>query len=337
MRLATFERDGTTSWGVVEGEAIADVGSVLRGRFPDLKAVLAANALGSVADAARGATRYPLTSLSWLPVIPNPDKILCVGLNYEDHRRETGRAEVGNPTIFGRFANSQIGHGADMIRPKVSVEFDYEGELAVVIGTPGRYISQAQSWNHIAGYAVYNEGSIRDYQRHTHQFTPGKNFPGTGAFGPWMMTPDELGPLPDLRSADARQRPSGAGCDARADDLRYPAPDRILLGLHAARARRRHRHGHARRRRRQAQSAAVAEARRRCRSRDRTARPAPQRHRRRGLSSGGGPAHDVGRRRLMQAGQARRGPVVLREVRGVALDLRLDGRDIRGDLLRRKP
>ena len=199
MRLATFERDGATSWGVVEGDAIADVGSVLRGRFPDLKAVLAANALGSVADAARGAARYPLASLTWLPVIPNPDKILCVGLNYEDHRRETGRAEVGNPTIFGRFANSQIGHGADMIRPKVSVEFDYEGELAVVIGTPGRYISQAQSWNHIAGYAVYNEGSIRDYQRHTHQFTPGKNFPGTGAFGPWMMTPDELGPLPDLR------------------------------------------------------------------------------------------------------------------------------------------
>jgi 2-keto-4-pentenoate hydratase/2-oxohepta-3-ene-1,7-dioic acid hydratase in catechol pathway len=101
--------------------------------------------------------------------------------------------------VFGRFANSQIGHLADIIRPTLSHDLDYEGELAVIIGKPGRHIARADAWSHIAGYACYNEGSVRDFQRHTHQFTPGKNFPGTGAFGPWMMTPDELGDVTPLR------------------------------------------------------------------------------------------------------------------------------------------
>jgi 2-keto-4-pentenoate hydratase/2-oxohepta-3-ene-1,7-dioic acid hydratase in catechol pathway len=132
-------------------------------------------------------------------VIPNPDKILCIGLNYETHRKETGRSEVENPTVFGRFANSQTGHLANIVRPRVSKDLDFEGELAVIIGRPGRYISRKDAWDHIAGYACYNEGSVRDYQRHTHQFTPGKNFPETGAFGPWMVTPDEAGDLAPLR------------------------------------------------------------------------------------------------------------------------------------------
>ena len=199
MRLASFRTGGVTSWGLVEGEEIIDLGTVLRDRYADLKAVIAADALGSIGAAAQGANRHPLSAITWLPVIPNPDKILCVGLNYEMHRQETGRAEVENPTIFGRFANSQIGHLADIIRPRVSTDLDFEGELALVIGKPGRYISKADAWGHIAGYSLYNEGSVRDFQRHTHQFTPGKNFPGTGAFGPWLMTPDELGDLPDLR------------------------------------------------------------------------------------------------------------------------------------------
>jgi 2-keto-4-pentenoate hydratase/2-oxohepta-3-ene-1,7-dioic acid hydratase in catechol pathway len=199
MRLASFHAEGTQSWGLVEGDAVVDVGAVLRDRFADLKAVIAADSLRTVAEVAAQAKRIPLSEITWLPVIPNPDKILCIGLNYENHRQETGRAVVENPTVFGRFANSQIGHLADIIRPRVSTDLDYEGELAVIIGKGGRYISQEESWSHIAGYAPYNEGSVRDFQWHTHQFTPGKNFPGTGAFGPWMMTPDELGPLPELR------------------------------------------------------------------------------------------------------------------------------------------
>ncbi len=198
MRLSTVKIAGRTTWGVVEDDRFLDAGAVLASRYADLKSAVAAG-LAGVAEAAASAAATPLREIEWLPVIPNPDKILCVGLNYEMHRKETGRAEVENPTIFARYANSQTGHLAPIVRPKVSTELDFEGELAVIIGKPGRYISRDEAMGYVAGYACYNDGSVRDFQRHTHQFTPGKNFPDTGAFGPWMMTPDELGPLPDLR------------------------------------------------------------------------------------------------------------------------------------------
>lgn len=199
MKLATFRIEGRTTWGLIEGDEAVDVGAVLHGRLPDLKSAIAADALAGLGAHAAGARRYPLTAIEWLPVIPNPDKIICIGLNYENHRKETGRAEVEHPTIFSRYANSQTGHGANIIRPRVSTDLDFEGELAVIIGKPGRYIAQADAFGHVAGYACYNDGSVRDFQRHTHQFTPGKNFPDTGAFGPWMVTPDELGDLGPLR------------------------------------------------------------------------------------------------------------------------------------------
>jgi 2-keto-4-pentenoate hydratase/2-oxohepta-3-ene-1,7-dioic acid hydratase in catechol pathway len=198
MRLSTVKIAGRTTWGVIEGETFRDTGAVLASRYADLKAAISAG-LAGVAEAVSGAATTPLSAVEWLPVIPNPDKILCVGLNYEMHRQETGRTEVDNPTIFARYANSQTGHLAPIVRPKVSTELDYEGELAVIIGKPGRYIARAEAMSYVAGYACYNDGSVRDFQRHTHQFTPGKNFPDTGAFGPWMMTPDELGPLDSLR------------------------------------------------------------------------------------------------------------------------------------------
>jgi 2-keto-4-pentenoate hydratase/2-oxohepta-3-ene-1,7-dioic acid hydratase in catechol pathway len=199
MKLATFERGGAPSWGLVDGETVSDVGAVLGERYADLKAVIAAGAFAEVTAAAAKAKAYPLAEITWLPVIPNPDKILCIGLNYETHRKETGRAEVENPTVFTRFANSQTGHLAPIVRPRVSTDLDFEGELAIIIGKPGRYIQPSEAFGHVAGYACYNDGSVRDFQRHTHQFTPGKNFPGTGAFGPWMMTPEEIGPLGSLR------------------------------------------------------------------------------------------------------------------------------------------
>jgi 2-keto-4-pentenoate hydratase/2-oxohepta-3-ene-1,7-dioic acid hydratase in catechol pathway len=178
MKFASFKINGAASWGLIDGADAADLGALLRDRFIDLKSAIAAGALAEAAAAAGKAARHRLAAVTWLPVIPNPDKILCIGLNYETHRKETGRTEVENPTVFGRFANSQTGHLANIIRPKVSKDLD---------------------WGHIAGYACYNEGSVRDYQRHTHQFTPGKNFPQTGAFGPWMVTPDEAGDLGPLR------------------------------------------------------------------------------------------------------------------------------------------
>jgi 2-keto-4-pentenoate hydratase/2-oxohepta-3-ene-1,7-dioic acid hydratase in catechol pathway len=199
MKFASFKINGAASWGLIDGADAVDLGTLLRDRFVDLKSAIAAGALAEAAAAAGKAARHPLAAISWLPVIPNPDKILCIGLNYETHRKETGRTEVENPTVFGRFANSQTGHLANIIRPKVSKDLDFEGELALIIGRSGRYISRADAWDYIAGYACYNEGSVRDYQRHTHQFTPGKNFPQTGAFGPWMVTPDEVGELGPLR------------------------------------------------------------------------------------------------------------------------------------------
>jgi 2-keto-4-pentenoate hydratase/2-oxohepta-3-ene-1,7-dioic acid hydratase in catechol pathway len=199
MKFASFKINGIASWGLVDGSEVVDLGAALRDRFPDLKSAIAANALAEAARAAAKASRHPLAKITWLPVIPNPDKILCIGLNYETHRKETGRDEVANPTVFGRFANSQTGHLANIVRPRVSTDLDYEGELALIVGKPGRYIQRKDAFNHVAGYACYNEGSVRDYQRHTHQFTPGKNFPDTGAFGPWMVTPDEAGDLGPLR------------------------------------------------------------------------------------------------------------------------------------------
>jgi 2-keto-4-pentenoate hydratase/2-oxohepta-3-ene-1,7-dioic acid hydratase in catechol pathway len=198
MKLSTVKIAGRVTWGVVEGETFHDVGAAMKATYPDLKQAVAAG-LAGVAEAKTGAATYPTSDVEWLAVIPNPDKILCVGLNYEMHRQETGRSVVENPTIFARYANSQIGHMAPIVRPKVSSDLDYEGELAVIISKPGRYISRENALEHVAGYSIYNDGSVRDFQRHTHQFTPGKNFPDTGAFGPWMMTPDELGDLDPLR------------------------------------------------------------------------------------------------------------------------------------------
>jgi 2-keto-4-pentenoate hydratase/2-oxohepta-3-ene-1,7-dioic acid hydratase in catechol pathway len=225
MKLASFQIGGKPTWGVIEGDDALDVGALLGDRFPDLKSVIAADALSVVRDAAGNAKRIPTADITWLPVIPNPDKILCIGLNYEMHRKETGRAEVDNPTVFGRFANSQTGHLTNIIRPKVSTHLDFEGELAIIIGKPGRHITQADAWSHIAGYACYNEGSVRDFQRHTHQFTPGKNFPETGGFGPWMMTPDELGDVAPLR---LQTRVNGQVVqDATIDQMIFDIPRQI--------------------------------------------------------------------------------------------------------------
>ena len=225
MKLASFQIGNSKTWGAIDGEEALDIGAVLGDRYPDLKSVIAADALSAVRGAADKAKRTPVVDIIWLPVIPNPDKILCIGLNYEMHRKETGRAEVDNPTVFGRFANSQTGHLTNIIRPKVSTHLDFEGELAIIIGKPGRYISQADAWSHIAGYACYNEGSVRDFQRHTHQFTPGKNFPQTGGFGPWMMTPDELGDVAPLR---LQTRVNGQVVqDATIDQMIFDIPRQI--------------------------------------------------------------------------------------------------------------
>jgi len=198
MKLSTVLHNGHATWGLVQDDGLRDVGALLTARYLDLRSAIAAD-LNGVAQAASRAAVLPLAELQWLPVIPNPDKILCVGLNYETHRKETARLEGQHPAIFARYANSQIGHLAPIVQPTVSIQLDFEGELAVVIGRPGRHIPESRAMEHVAGYSCYNDASVRDFQQHTHQFTPGKNFMNTGAFGPWLATPDELGPLQALR------------------------------------------------------------------------------------------------------------------------------------------
>ncbi|MBK80837.1 MAG: 5-carboxymethyl-2-hydroxymuconate isomerase [Gammaproteobacteria bacterium] len=192
MRWLSFIRDGAPTFGYLtsDGAGVVDVGA--RGKFADLKSAIAADALDELAGLCGDAADLPLEGLVYLPTVPNPDKILCVGLNYKAHQEETGRGGEGFPTIFVRFANAQVGHGQPMIRPKESNTLDYEGEIALVIGKAGRRIPKARALDHVAGYSIYNDGSVREYQRQTTQFTPGKNFPSTGGFGPWMVTRDDV-------------------------------------------------------------------------------------------------------------------------------------------------
>ena len=199
MKLASFEFQGQATWGTIENQAIVDVGAILRSSCPDLKSWIAGSDPSVLRKATAQAPRLDPKDIRWLPVVPNPEKIFCVGLNYEMHRKETGRTVVNHPTIFTRFANTQTGHLTNILRPRVSTDLDFEGELAVIIGKAGRYISRETAFDHVAGYSCYNDASVRDWQHHTHQFTPGKNFPRTGGFGPWLVTPDEFTSLDTRR------------------------------------------------------------------------------------------------------------------------------------------
>jgi len=195
VRWISFEKNGRASYGIVVGDGIVDVGAT-RADERTLKDLLATGDLAKVgAEAAKRKPDHKLADVRYLPVITNPDKILCVGINYKAHQEETGRDPTSHPTIFVRFAGAQIGHEQSMIRPIESDRLDFEGEIALVIGRRARRVAKANALDYVAGFSCYNDGSVRDFQRHTTQFTPGKNFAGTGGFGPWLMTPDECGDL----------------------------------------------------------------------------------------------------------------------------------------------
>lgn len=193
MKLVTFKSSGSRRLGAIVGAGVVDIGA----RSPELgglRAVLAAGRLGDVERlVASHGPDLALSDVSLEPVVPDPSKIFCVGVNYLDHRVETGRPEVAYPTIFTRIAETLVGHDAALVRPRGCERFDYEGELALVIGRAGRDIPEASAFDYVAGYACFQESTARDYQSHTSQFTPGKNFPRTGGFGPWLVTADELG------------------------------------------------------------------------------------------------------------------------------------------------
>lgn len=194
MKLMSYVTSTRQSFGVLEGDRIVDLGSRLGPTCPDLRAALQGGKLAQIAQLVKGApTDYHINEVVFLPVIPNPGKILCAGLNYLAHRLEGNhKPETAAPTIFMRTPESQVGHGRPMVCPPESSQFDFEAELAVVIGKGGRRIAKDDALSHVAGITCYNDGSVRDWQLATGQWTPGKNFPATGAFGPWMVTADEL-------------------------------------------------------------------------------------------------------------------------------------------------
>ena len=190
MKFLSYSFQGQASWGLATDTGVVSLGSA---NYPTLRSALADGMLEKLGAAAQGQPdTCTLAQITYLPVITDPGKIICIGHNYEEHRVETERDKTENPTVFLRVADSQTGHLQPLLMPPESDHFDYEGEIAVVIGKGGRRIARDQAWEHVAGYSAYNDGSVRDWQRHTTQFTPGKNFVGTGAFGPILVTRGEI-------------------------------------------------------------------------------------------------------------------------------------------------
>lgn len=226
MKLVSYSQDGQANFGATDGTSVWPLGGV-EGLPKNLLRALGNQKWRETAEAivAGGSEGIALADLELRPVIPRPQKIFCIGLNYESHRIETGRPETKYPTIFNRFANSLVAHGKPLVCPKLSEKFDFEGELAVIIGKRGRHIPVEQALEHVAGYSCFNDGSVRDFQRHSSQFLPGKNFDGSGGFGPWMVSADEI---PDPSALTLETRVNGEVMQsAGLDDLIFDIPNLI--------------------------------------------------------------------------------------------------------------
>ncbi len=205
MKLLSFIHQGRETWGALSGtDGVIDLGRALP-RYPTLADYIADGGhLRAAQDVAGRATDARLADITFLPVIPRPEKIVCAVRNYMDHHQEVLAAGMHRelseePPIFLRVWRSQVAHGQAIVLPKVSESLDWEGELAVIIGKPGRCIPEDQAWEHVAGYSCYNDGSIREWQFHAKQIASGKNFESTGGFGPWMVTADEIAPGRELQ------------------------------------------------------------------------------------------------------------------------------------------
>lgn len=200
MKLISYRKDGKPSFGAVVADQVVDLGKP----FPaasNLAALLADPSLleQAKAYAASAPADYAFSDVQLEPVIPAPGKIICVGINYVAHAAEAGRKVGEHPVIFQRFAETLLAHNAPLLRPKVSQEFDFEAELAVVIGKGGAHIAPEDAMAHVAGYTCFNDASVRDWQFHTHQYGMGKTFRSTGALGPWLVTADEIADYRELR------------------------------------------------------------------------------------------------------------------------------------------
>jgi 2-keto-4-pentenoate hydratase/2-oxohepta-3-ene-1,7-dioic acid hydratase in catechol pathway len=189
MRLLSFRHAGASKFGALVESGIVDLSARTQGRWSGLREVLAAKALPELAALAKGATAdLKMADVELLPVIPDPEKILCIGVNYASHAAEVGRELPPAPSVFSRLHNTLVPAGGDIVRPKASIAFDYEGELAVIIGERCRHVPPARALSVVAGYTCFIDASVRDFQKHS--VTAGKNFPATGPLGPWMVTAD---------------------------------------------------------------------------------------------------------------------------------------------------
>jgi 2-keto-4-pentenoate hydratase/2-oxohepta-3-ene-1,7-dioic acid hydratase in catechol pathway len=226
MKLASYAVDGRNAFGAVIGNAVVTLNERLGGRYPGLRQALAACALADLKKAAEAAPPdHKLADVKLLPPIPDPEKILCAGINYRSHAAETGRDLPKQPSMFIRLANTLTGHEGELIRPSVSQSFDFEGELALVIGRAGRHIPVEQALDHVAGYTCFVDGSVRDYQKIS--VTSGKNFPGTGPLGPWIVTTDEI---PDPKRLTLVTRLNGQEVQRSGTDLLiYSVPQIIAF------------------------------------------------------------------------------------------------------------
>jgi 2-keto-4-pentenoate hydratase/2-oxohepta-3-ene-1,7-dioic acid hydratase in catechol pathway len=200
LKLATFTANGRTSYGVVIGDGIADLGKRLK--YAGLLEVLRAGALDEVRKAAEGAKPdVVLNSVTLLPPVLAPEKILCIGVNYANRNAEykDGSEQPKYPSMFFRTPGSLTGHGQPILRPKASPQLDYEGEICLVIGKEGRHIAKENAMSHVAGYTLCNEGTLRDWVRHAKfNVTQGKNFDASGSIGPYFVSADEIDPAKPL-------------------------------------------------------------------------------------------------------------------------------------------
>lgn len=196
MKFLNFRQGEQSGLAVSDGQGFRGLMTTDAGFPGTLHSLLAQGpqALSQAADALRKGPAIDLAKIAYLPPVENPGRIWCIGLNYVDHSVESGFAIPTYPAIFSRFPSSMIGHNAPILRPKVSTQLDYEGELVAIIGKAGRYIAKEKALEHVAGYSICNDASIRDYQFKSAQWTIGKNFDDTGPFGPVFVTSDELPP-----------------------------------------------------------------------------------------------------------------------------------------------
>src|SRR6266436_9639211 len=192
MKLISFSAAGRISYGAVVGDGVVDLRRRLGDQYPTLRTAIAGGALGGAAAKIAGAAPdMALSQVTLLAPITDPDKIICAGRNYRAHAAEAGGPPPENPQVFLRLVNTLVAHNQPMVCPRISGDFDYEGELALIIGKPGRHIAKADALGHIFGYTCFNDGSIRDIQ-FKHSIAAGKNFHATGGFGPWIVIADEI-------------------------------------------------------------------------------------------------------------------------------------------------